>query len=166
MLGSMELPRQCLATLGRGGRSGSSPGWKFGRAPDDGGTLCSTASCVVPERCHELLGAATFAEASGIGPVWLLPLLLLMIPEDIRLCRSAPGKRTRRVGAAGLSGSRLETSSCQRHKEMGTEVRRLGAWGLDENGPNSRRLLMTPQLRMSLFPVCWPLGLFCFVVLG
>lgn len=63
----MELARQSPATLGCGGGV-TSPGWKLEPAGVEGGTRRSTASWVVPESCHEILGAATFAEASGIGP--------------------------------------------------------------------------------------------------
>jgi hypothetical protein len=64
----------------------------------------------------------------------------------------------------GVSGSRLETSSCQKAQRDGNWSEEIGGWGLGENGPNTRRLLMTPQQRVSLFPVCWPLGLFCFIL--
>lgn len=63
----MKLARQPPATLGHGGGV-SSPGWKLEAAGDGGGACRSTASWVVPGSCQELLGAATFAEASGIGP--------------------------------------------------------------------------------------------------
>lgn len=64
MPGCTELARQLLQLLG----VEVNPWLLLERDRDEGGMLLSTASWVVPENCHELLGASTFAKASGIGP--------------------------------------------------------------------------------------------------